>query len=104
MRRLDRSAVPAWLRALACVALAVLALGSAAHVWHHLGDPSCENERGGLHPCTACSSLHAAAELTDAGVSSPRLPEAADSRVFMAVASVTTRRPAAECPRAPPAS
>ena len=43
----------------AWVALVVLALGGAGHLWHHLVDPECESTvQGSEHACAACSALH----------------------------------------------
>jgi hypothetical protein len=53
-RRLStRLAKAAW------VALAVLAIGGASHLWHHLTDSDCESpDQGASHACSACSALH----------------------------------------------
>ena len=43
----------------AWVALVVLAVGVAGHLWHHITDQDCESAaRGPAHACSACSALH----------------------------------------------
>jgi hypothetical protein len=37
--------------------IAVLALASAGHFWHHLTD-DCESSRLGSHPCAQCAGFH----------------------------------------------
>src|SRR5690242_10576654 len=48
-----------WLRSLGILVIAVLALASAGHFWHHLTD-DCENGRQSFpHPCAQCAGFHA---------------------------------------------
>lgn len=46
----------------ACLALALFAIGGAAHLGHHLEDPSCDARPGPeSHACASCAGLHAGA-------------------------------------------
>jgi hypothetical protein len=103
MRGPFRSVTRSWLRMLVGAALAVLAVGAAVHVGHHLLEPGCESETaGGLHPCTACASLHAAAIVVHDDVALPPLPHASDlCAECPATASVPDYARAGH-PRAPP--
>jgi hypothetical protein len=55
-------------RMLAAVTLlGVLCLGTVAHLWHHLLDPTCGAEgRHGSQPCATCSALHSVPVLAHA--------------------------------------
>lgn len=52
----------------ACFALALLAIGGAAHLRHHLEDPTCDAGPGPeSHACASCTGLHGGA-LADAAL------------------------------------
>jgi hypothetical protein len=54
------------LRSIALIAVALLALGVAGHLWHHVTDTGCESTaRGVAHPCSLCAGLHASALAED---------------------------------------
>ena len=66
---LDHAMMRCWagLRASAVLTLAILALGTALHLKHHLDDPHCDNTpTRDSHPCVSCSGLHGAA-VTESG-------------------------------------
>lgn len=89
----------------AVFALAVFALGSAAHFAHHLLDPDCDSGRTATsHACLACSGLHGAALTEDAVAINPSAPSPeSEPRVLECVAPIASvRGPSA--PRAPPAA
>lgn len=57
------------------LALAVLALGAAAHALHHSLDPDCDDGRTATsHPCLACSGLHGGVLAAESGAGAPFVP------------------------------
>ena len=83
--------------------LGVLCLGTAAHFWHHLNDPSCGTEgRHGTQPCATCSGLHSVPILAHAQSAEPPVV-----RTVSEVLAPECDRPATPCrttgaARAPP--
>jgi hypothetical protein len=87
----------------ATLLVAVLALGGAAHLAHHLADPHCDDGPGPRsHPCVSCSALHGAALVAESVAAAP--PAAAGASLHRSApdaAPVVSRRGGAP-PRAPP--
>ncbi|HET9327854.1 MAG TPA: hypothetical protein VFQ05_13895 [Candidatus Eisenbacteria bacterium] len=93
------------LRAFGIVVIAVLALASAGHIWHHLTDEACENPRDAFpHPCAQCAGLHGGvvAEAIQAAPA-PRLVDHAAVFLGQDLDRVEQSRGTAS-PRAPPLS
>jgi hypothetical protein len=91
------------LRTFGIVVVAILALASAGHFWHHLTDDGCESPRQ-PHPCAQCSGLHAGvvAEAIHAAAA-PRLADLA--AVFVGEDLDRVEQPRVTgSPRAPPLS
>jgi len=92
-----------WLRSLGVLVIALLALGSAGHFWHHLTDDSCESPRQGFpHPCSQCAGFHGGvlAEATQAAAA-PRLADLTPVFVGEDIDRVPQPR-GVGAPRAPP--
>ncbi len=90
-------------RASALLLIAVLVLGGAAHLWHHLTDPDCGEGHGpAAHPCVACAALHGAAVVASTITATPPAPFT-PSPLFApaALAPVSATRVCGD-PRAPP--
>lgn len=93
-----------WMRTFGLVVLAVLALGSAGHFWHHLTDDCESSGQGFPHPCAQCGGLHAGvlAEAIQAAAA-PRLEVLAPVDVAADADRVVQPRGTGS-PRAPPLS
>jgi hypothetical protein len=83
--------------------IAVLVLGSLAHLGHHLADPGCDSGAS-PHPCVACSSLHGAALAAEGVTAQPPARVAARPQPSPVPASPAAPVLAAGGPRAPPAA
>jgi|KBSSwiStaDraftv2_1062776.scaffolds.fasta_scaffold54042_3 hypothetical protein len=93
-----------WPRSLGIVVIALVALASVGHFWHHLTD-DCENPREAFpHACAQCAGFHGGviAESTQASVT-PRLVDLAEVLVIADLDRVEQLR-ATGSPRAPPLS
>jgi hypothetical protein len=92
------------MRSFGLLVLAVLALASIGHFWHHLTD-DCEASAHGLsHPCPQCAGLHAGL-LTEAiqTASAPHLAEI--DALFLGELPDRVEQPRGiGAPRAPPLS
>lgn len=90
-------------RILPLLLLALLVVGTAAHLGHHWLEPECGTESGpASHPCVACSAMHAAAE-PDADITAQ--PPAAHADSWLPRSATMARDAAvrgATSPRAPP--
>jgi hypothetical protein len=87
----------------ACFALTMLAVGGAAHLRHHLDDPTCDSGPGPeSHACASCSGLHGGAMAAEALAVTPS--EAVWSPVAPAAVCAPDVRSAGTdaAPRAPP--
>jgi len=93
-----------WMRTFGVVVLAVLALGSAGHFWHHLTDDCESSSQGFPHPCAQCGGLHAG--VLAEGIQTAAAPRLADLALVDVACdanrAVQTR--GAGSPRAPPLS
>ena len=93
-----------WMRSFGLLVLAVLALASVGHFWHHLTDDCEASPRGLSHPCAQCAGFHAGL-LTEAiqTASAPRLGEI--DAVFLGELPDRAEQPRGSgAPRAPPLS
>ncbi|TMQ71674.1 MAG: hypothetical protein E6K80_04845 [Candidatus Eisenbacteria bacterium] len=81
-----------WLRSFGILVIAVLALASAGHFWHHLTD-DCESRQSFPHPCAQCAGFHG-------GVLSEAIQVTATPRlVDLATVCVAENRDRTEQPR-----
>ena len=92
------------MRSFGLLVLAVLALASAGHFWHHLTDDCESNPHGLSHPCAQCAGFHAG--LLSESIQTAAAPRLADlETVFLADGPDRAERPRGRCtPRAPPLS
>jgi len=57
------------------LSLALLALGAAFHLKHHIDDPHCDNSpTANSHPCVSCSGLHGAAVVENGEALTAQIP------------------------------
>ena len=87
----------------ALLAMAVLALGAAAHFEHHLLGPDCESDSAPTsHPCASCSVLHGGT-LAEVGVAAaPPAPTHSTEYSTPEAVVLHAAAPARCVPRAPP--
>ena len=86
----------------ATLAIALLALGAAAHFEHHLLAPDCESGGPTSHPCASCSVLHGGT-LAEVGVAAaPPAPSHTTDPSHREKLAPVGSAPACCAPRAPP--
>jgi hypothetical protein len=89
--------------AAAMFALALLACGGAAHLQHHIDDPSCESGPAPeSHACASCSNLHGGAVAEDAPSAGGALAAWMPLRICDATDPTLRATHDAGAPRAPP--
>lgn len=94
-----------WLRAFGIVVVAILALASAGHFWHHLTDDGCESSRDAFpHPCAQCAGFHAG--VVAESIQAAAAPQLGDlSAIFVGEDIDRVEQPRVTgSPRAPPLS
>ena len=91
------------LRHAAALLLAVLCLGTAAHLGHHLFDPDCGPDgRHGAQPCATCGALHHVPTPVDAQSADPPVVRTSSDVLAHEGAAPASRHSGAGSARAPP--
>lgn len=87
----------------ALLLVATLLLGVAAHAWHHVVDPGCDDTPGPLsHVCATCSALHAAPLAAEGATCASPAPVPYADASAPALDAPATRAISRAAPRAPP--
>jgi hypothetical protein len=92
------------MRRFGILVIALLALGSAGHFWHHVTD-DCENNPHGLsHPCAQCAGFHGG--LLSEATQTTTVPRIADLAAVVTgeLPEVFGQSRRLAVPRAPPTS